>query len=185
MQTIQPVQIENAEGPILGLLETLQSKQFAFLNERGEMSNLVRTMAQSAQTLDAYQQFQRTLTNGKLTAKLREQIALAVAQANRCQYSLAQHAARASKLGMTNEEILASREGRAADLKARVCLPFVQSLVTQNGSTVADLQDAGFTDAEVVEVIAQVALNIFENYFAAVAQIELDFPRVAQLAKAA
>jgi hypothetical protein len=34
-------------------------------------------------------------------------------------------------------------------------------------------------------VIAQAALNIFENTFAAVARLELDYPRAAQLAKAA
>jgi len=186
MQTIQPVHMESADGPILGLLEILKSEQFAFFNEKGEMSNMVLTMAQSARTLDGYLQFHRMLTHGKLTSTFREQIALAVAQANHCQYSLAQHASRAAKLGMSKEEILASREGRANDLRGRVCLPFVQALVTRNGSVdVVDLRGAAFSDAEIVEVIAQVALNIFENTFAAVARLELDYPRAAQLAKAA
>lgn len=86
---------------------------------------------------------------------------------------------------MSNDEILTSREGRVSEGKTSACLPFVQGLVTQNGSNdVADLRGAGFTDAEIVETIAEVALNIFENYFAGVAKIDLDFPGVSRIAKA-
>ncbi len=37
---------------------------------------------------------------------------------------------------------------------------------------------AGLTDAEITEVIANVALNVFTNYFNLVAKTELDFPQV-------
>lgn len=39
-----------------------------------------------------------------------------------------------------------------------------------------ELREAGYGDAEIVEIVAQVALNVFENYFNTVAQTELDSP---------
>lgn len=186
MQTIQPVQVENAEGPMLRILDAVKSERAAFFNESGSLSNMVRTMAHSGRVIEGYVQFNRTLAYGKLGPKIRERIALVVAQANQCEYSLAQHAAFARKLGMSNEEILASREGRADDVKTRTALQFARGLVSRNGSRdAADLLDAGYTDAEIVEIVAHVALNAFENYFNSAVKTDLDFPLVAQQTKAA
>lgn len=186
MQTIQPIQIENAEGPMLRILEAVKSEQAAFFNEEGALSNMVQTLAQSPRAIEGYVHFNRTLAHGKLGSKFREQIALAVAQANRCEYSLSQHASLARRLGLTDAEILASREARGTDMKTRVALQFAQSLVTRSGGWEAgDLRDAGYSDAEIVEIVSQIALNVFENYFNHVAKTDLDFPRVGIAAKAA
>jgi alkylhydroperoxidase family enzyme len=42
----------------------------------------------------------------------------------------------------------------------------------------AELRAAGFTDAEVVEVIAHVALNLFTNYVNIAFDVPVDFPAV-------
>jgi alkylhydroperoxidase family enzyme len=45
-------------------------------------------------------------------------------------------------------------------------------------ATLAIARDAGLTDAEIVEVVAHVALNVFTNYLNTVAQTTIDFPEV-------
>jgi hypothetical protein len=44
--------------------------------------------------------------------------------------------------------------------------------------------DAGNSEAEIVEIIAHVGMNIFTNYFNNVAHTEVDFPRVSTMRKA-
>jgi hypothetical protein len=84
VQTIQPVQTEHATASTKRLLETVKV-------EGGAIDNMIKTMAQSQNALEGYLQFRRALVGGKLSPKIRERIALTVAQANRDEYSLAQH----------------------------------------------------------------------------------------------
>jgi AhpD family alkylhydroperoxidase len=179
MQTIQPIQLENAGDVTKRLLAMAGGKS-------GLPSNMMRSVAQSPIVLEGYLQFSRTLEAGKLDPTEREQIALAVAQANLCEYSLAYHTALARKLGLTDDHILASREGRAADRKIDAALRFAKDLVAESGDcSPADLQQTGFTDREIVEIIALVALNIFENYFNMVAKTDIDLPKVGLRLKVA
>lgn len=94
MQTIQSIPIENIDGSTRRLIENGNAEQGAISNA---ISNMVRTMARSPHVVQGYGEFRRALAGGELTAKLREQIALIVAQANHCEYSLAQHAAQAEQ----------------------------------------------------------------------------------------
>ncbi|MCU1258231.1 MAG: alkylhydroperoxidase like protein AhpD family [Bryobacterales bacterium] len=179
MPTIQPIQTENAGGPTRQLLETVNA-------ERGAMSNMVLTMAHSPRTLESYLQFNRALSGSKLEPRLREQIALTVAQTNHCDYSLAQHTSLAGRLGLTIGEILASREALTEDTKTNVVLQFAHDLVTRSEEcSIQELREVGYADSEIVEIIAQVALNVFENYLNIVAQTDLDFPKVGVKTKAA
>jgi AhpD family alkylhydroperoxidase len=140
---------------------------------------MMKSVAQSPAVLEGYLQFTRALDGGRLDRIEREQIALAVAQANLCEYSLAYHTALARKLGLTDDHILASREGRAADRRVEAALEFAKELVAENGDcSPAELQRAGLSDREIVEIIALVALNVFENYFNMVAKTEIDLPKV-------
>ncbi|HXA64966.1 MAG TPA: carboxymuconolactone decarboxylase family protein [Bryobacteraceae bacterium] len=179
MQTIQPIQLENASEATKGLVVSASA-------DSGLPSNMIKSMAQSPSVLEGYLQFSRALKGGKLDQEEREQIALAVAQTNLCEYSLAYHTARAKKLGLTNDYILESREGRAADTKVDAALRFAKDLVAENGDcSPAELQHAGFTDREIVEIVALVALNIFENYFNMVVKTDIDLPKVGLKLKVA
>jgi alkylhydroperoxidase family enzyme len=40
------------------------------------------------------------------------------------------------------------------------------------------IKEAGFSDGEIAEITAHVALNIFTNYINHVADTEVDFPKV-------
>ena len=59
-------------------------------------------------------------------------------------------------------------------------LRFAQSVALQRGEiSDADFQSlrlAGFTDALITEIISNIALNIFTNYFNCVARTDIDFP---------
>ena len=148
--------------------------------EYGFASNMITAMAQCPPALEGYLHLNCALAAGDLASKLRVQIALAVAQTNECEYSLAQHSALARQLGMGEDEILASREARG------VVLSFVRDLVRRPGNCdAADLLRAGYTDPEIVEIVGNVALNVYENYFNFAARPRLDFalPRIAASAR--
>jgi AhpD family alkylhydroperoxidase len=118
----------------------------------------------------------------RLHAKEREQIALTVAQANLCESSLTHHTAIARKVGLTDDQILASREGWAADQKVDVALRFARALVANSGDWPhKELKRAGFTDQEIVEIEAVVALNVYENYFNIAATGAVRIPRRSRL----
>jgi AhpD family alkylhydroperoxidase len=117
-----------------------------------------------------------------LDRRFREQIALAVAQANSCEYCLAAHTALGTLAGLTLDEIAQSRASRALDLRRHAGLQFAQTIVVNRGqvsdASVAAVREAGFGDAEITEIVANVVLNIFTNYINHVAQTAVDFPPV-------
>src|SRR5439155_10246755 len=83
-------------------------------------------------------------------------------------------------LGLTHHEMQLARNATAADTKAQTMLRFTQAVVLQRGEISDDdfhaLRKAGFTDEQIVEIVANIALNIFSNYFNSVAKTEVDFP---------
>jgi AhpD family alkylhydroperoxidase len=179
MQSIQSIPSDTAFGPTRRLFDNVKSEQ-------GVVSNMLRTMAQSPDVVEGYLEFRRALEGGKLAPEIRERIALAVAQANHNEYSLAQHVWQGERAGLTEREIQQSRDGAATDPKAATALKFVRSLAMRDSDcTVEDLRTAGYSDAEIVEMIAQVALNEFENYFNMVVETDLDYPRAGMLTRAA
>lgn len=148
----------------------------------GMTPNMMKTMAQSAAVLEGYLGFSGALASGVLNPRLREQIALTVGQANSCQYCLSAHSTIGKMVGLPPEEIAASRRATSSDPKIAAALRFAQELVVHKGviddSSLATVRAAGYTDAEIVEIVAHVALNIFTNYFNHVAATQVDFPKV-------
>ena len=179
MQAIQPIQMEQAGSGTRRLMEGMKSEQ-------GAVPNMLRTMANSPQVVEGYLQFVHALQAGKLAPQLRERIALAVAQANHSEYALSQHAWQAARAGLTQQEIQQSREGDVADAKLKAALRFAQALASRHPETpVTDLRDAGYTDGEILEIVALVAVNEFEALFDRVAKTEIDFPKVGWKTRAA
>ena len=178
LPTIRP---ELATGQAKQLLQGVQKKL-------GFAPNVMRTMANSPAVLQAYLNFSQALGKGTLSPKLREQIALVVAQDNQCEYCLAAHTAIGRTIGLSEEAIRDSRKGESPDTKDAAILEFASTLVVNRGwvtdAELGTLRKAGVTDAEIAEIIANVALTIFTNYFNHVAQTEIDFPEVEELAVA-
>jgi len=176
MQRLISVNPAEATGKTKQLLDGVQAKL-------GITPNLMKTLAAGPAALEAYLNFGAALGTGHLDAKFREQIALAVAQANSCEYCLSAHSTIGKMVGLKPEEIAASREAHAQDAKRDAGLQFAQSLVVQRGEVsdqaVAQVKAAGYSDGDVAEIVANVAINIFTNYFNHVARTDVDFPRVS------
>src|SRR5262249_13131493 len=151
----------------------------------GMVPNMMRALGSSPAALEAYLQLSGSLGKGLLSAKEREQISLAVSQANECDYCLAAHSTIGRMVGLTADQIRDSRLGVAVDSKTDALLKFSRKVVESRGHVddkdVEELRELGFSEGEVVEAVANVALNLFTNYFNHVAQTDVDFPKAPAL----
>ncbi len=178
MSTFTLVTPETADGPAKELLVAVKAKM-------GRVPNMTRAMARAPAVLDAYLQMSGALAKGALAAKTREQIALTVGQANRCDYCLAAHSAIGKMVGLAPDQILAARQSHADDASTAALLRFAAAVVEKRGLVNAEdqaaVRSAGFGDDAIAEVVANVALNVFTNYFNHVAGTAVDFPAAPAL----
>lgn len=128
------------------------------------------------------------LAGGKLSGKLKEQLAVAIADRNDCEYCLAAHTALGRKAGASAQEISEAQAGRSADPQTAAALQFALKIVERRAqlddADFAALRRAGFDDETIVEIIAHVALNLFTNYVNVALRVPVDFPAV-KLSKSA
>lgn len=175
MARIKAIDPSTAEGKTRKLLDGVQQ-------QLGAVPNIFRTFAQSPAVLDFYLQQSQALAKGVLDPKLREQIAMAAAGSNSCNYCASAHTAIGKSIGVDGDELAQNLSGRSGDPKTEAALTFVRRVIDVRGQ-VADedlqgIRDAGFSEAEIVEIIANVGLNLFTNYFNHIAGTEVDFPLV-------
>ncbi|HEX6005074.1 MAG TPA: carboxymuconolactone decarboxylase family protein [Burkholderiales bacterium] len=146
----------------------------------GVVPNLFRIAANSPAALEGLWHLNGALTKGRFDAKLRESIALAVAEANRCAYCLSAHQALGHGAGLSEAEVDAAREAKASDPRTRAVLELARRIVEARGDIGApalqNAKAAGLDDADIVEAVANVAVNVFTNYLNLVADTEIDFP---------
>lgn len=153
----------------------------------GSVPNMFRIIANSPQTLEGYLGLNGALGKGSLDAQTRERIALAVAEINGCQYCLAAHSYLGSNFAkLSAAEIAANRGGTSADTKAAIAVGFAAKIAKNRGKVSDhDLQavrQAGYSNAEIVEIVGHVALNTLTNYINEVLGTEIDFPAVDTIA---
>ncbi|MBX9579020.1 MAG: peroxidase-related enzyme [Gemmataceae bacterium] len=179
MSRLTQIAPESATGKAKELLDAVKGKL-------GLVPNMTRAMANAPAALNGYLQLSGSLAQGALPAKTREQIALAVAQANGCDYCLAAHTALGKMAGLTADQIRDSRRGTVVEPKADALVRFARAVVDTKGRVSgADLQtvrEAGHDDGAIAEVVAHVALNVLTNYFNHVADTDIDFPKAEPLA---
>ena len=148
----------------------------------GVVPNLTRVLANAPAALEGYLGFSGALAGGILSAKVREKIAIAVAQGNSCDYCLSAHTFIAGKLGVGEMDIVDARRAMSSMDKDDAILKLALSILVQQGqvsdTALQSARAAGLNDAEIVETTAHVALNIFTNYLNHVAQTVVDFPEV-------
>lgn len=149
----------------------------------GVTPNMFRAVANSPAALRSMWSSFVALGHGSIDAKLGEQIAVAVADRNACEYCLAAHTALGRKAGASAEEMSAAQAGQSQDPKTRAALRFALKVVDQraqvSAADVQQLRDVGFVDEQVVELLAHVALNLFTNYVNIAFAVPVDFPAVA------
>lgn len=178
MQRIQAVNGQTASDESKAILDEVRKTM-------GGVPNLISTMAQSAAVAKAYLAFNQALSGGGLCPKLREGIALAVGEENSCRYCVSAHTVLGARAGLCEAEIEAARRGTSEDPAVAAALKFVRKLVADRGnvcdSCLEEIRKHGFSDGDIAELVAHVALNTFTNYFNHVAGTEIDFPVAAEL----
>ncbi len=151
----------------------------------GRVPNLMRAMGNSPAVLEGYLGLSGALSQGTLDPQVRERIAIAIAEANGCDYCLAAHNLLGKLAGLDDDERLANRKGHSHDPKADAALAFARTLLERKGKvSAADVQairSAGFDDGQVAEIIAHVSLNVLTNTFNNAVETPVDFPAVAPL----
>ena len=175
MSRIGLVDRSNASSEQQALMDAIQS-------QLGMVPNFLKVFANSPAALRAFLGLYGIANEGSLDPQTRERIALALAQQNGCQYCVSAHTAIAHQAGLTMAEIEANRAGASQDAKAAAAVKFARALVAHMGEvTTAELlevRNAGYSDAQIVEIITHVGLNLLTNILGKASRVEIDFPAV-------
>ncbi|MPW22652.1 carboxymuconolactone decarboxylase family protein [Paraburkholderia sp. CNPSo 3157] len=152
----------------------------------GFVPNIFSVMAQSPHALAAFKGLQIPLEK-TLDAAMRDRIAIAVSEVNGCDYTVRAHSfigSQFSKLDVA--EIQMNRYGKSGDLKIEAAVHFAKKVAETRGkvkgSDLQQVRDAGWTDAQVIEIIARVAQFLYINFLNNVFQTEIDFPALETIA---
>ncbi|MEP3225619.1 MAG: carboxymuconolactone decarboxylase family protein [Parasphingorhabdus sp.] len=175
MQRIKQIDPVTTSNEAVELLNEVKSNM-------GMVPNIIATMANSTTLLKGYLGLSGTLGNGLLGNQLTEQIALAVAGANQCDYCASAHSALGSMAGIEDNELADNLRGNSSDPKTKLVLDFVNDIVKAKGrvsdTSLVLMHSNGFSNEEILEIFGHVMLNIFTNYFNHLVGTEIDFPVV-------
>lgn len=148
----------------------------------GSTPNFFTVIANAPAAFEAYLGFNKALSDGKLDAKLREQLAVTIAGFNGCDYCASAHTYLGNKAGVDATELQANLAGHSMDKKTQAALSFAVQLMESRGhasnEALQAMKSTGYTDEEIIEILAHVALNTFSNYFNQTVQTNIDFPVV-------
>lgn len=165
-------------------LEASKPLLAAVKQQLGVVPNLMKLVGHSPAALEGYLSLNGALNKGKLDGALRERIALAVAEYNGCDYCLSAHTYLGLNVAKLSEaDIAAARDHQNSDPKIAAALRFAFRVASERGrvsdADLANLRQVGFDEAEIIEIVLVVALNVLTNYVNNVAQTDIDFPKVS------
>jgi uncharacterized peroxidase-related enzyme len=172
-----PATIEAAPAASQPLLNAVKA-------QLGLVPNLFRLVATSPAALEGYLALSGALGKGELPAATRERIALAVAEVNGCDYCLSAHTYLARNVAKLDDaEITANRKGASNNIKADAAVRFAVKVTTLRGHVTNEdfqaVKSAGYTDAQIIEIVQHVALNTWTNYINSVGLTDIDFPVIS------
>ena len=175
-QRFKAVDSATAKGEAKDLLKAVEAKY-------GAVPNSFKVMANSPQTLGGFRGLSDTLGGGHLSVETRSQIAIAVSELNKCPYCLSAFTALGKAGGISDSALEACRMAGSDDPKIDAALKFAKAILENRGSVSEDdfikVRAAGYSDADILEIVANVTLYIFANYINLVSKTEIDFPLVA------
>ncbi|MGW5250833.1 carboxymuconolactone decarboxylase family protein [Streptomyces sp. NPDC004129] len=159
-----------------GTLDTIGA-QFGFV------PNMFATLASNPTVLDVVMTLQGSLSR-VLDAKTRHTIALAVSQANGCDYCLAVHTYASSKFGaMSRDDIDLARAGSSVDPKRAAVARFAQQVVNSRGQVsdadLAAVRGAGYSDPQILAIVTVAVQVLLTNFLNNVNQTDVDIPAVS------
>ena len=172
IETLNPA---TTTGKSKELFDAVQSKL-------GFIPNLIKVFGNSPATLQGYLSLGEITSSGNFSKKFREQLALAIAEENSCNYCLSAHTAIGKLNGLSEEQTEQSRQGLATNEKEQTALQFAQAVTRNRGQVSSELiqavKNAGYTDGDILEIVLNVVSNTLTNYVNHIAETEVDFPSV-------
>ena len=170
MARIATVNLDQASPTTRAQLDAVKAKL-------GMVPNMFATLARSPAVLTGYLQISEALSKGDLTARDRETIALSIGQANSCGYCLSAHTLLGKGAGLTPDDIQAARAGKGSAV-AELAQRILATRGQLSDDELATARAAGLSDAQILEVLAGVALNVLTNFTNNLVRTEIDFPEV-------
>jgi alkylhydroperoxidase family enzyme len=144
----------------------------------GQLSNFIGAMAGSPAALRAYARFRSELRHGTLPLKTQQRVALAVAEHQRSDYALSTLSRTAREAGLGLDEIALAREFDSRDEREAVLLRYVKALLDDDAAPPLHLheeaREADWTDEQILEVVAHVALSTFTSLVTRAGNMPLD-----------
>lgn len=178
MQRVQSIQPEQAQGRTRELLATVET---AF----GVVPNAAKVMANSPAVLDSFLALSTAMGRATIGGKLHYQIKLAASEANACSYCSSLLCAIGPTAGLTAADLVEGRSAMAQDVRTDAALKFAKAILETKGKVGDDhlraVRQAGFGDAEIVEIVASVVVGCFTNFLNNVAATALDIPEAGPL----
>jgi uncharacterized peroxidase-related enzyme len=155
----------------------------AVKKQLGVVPNLMKLVGNSPAALEGYLNLNNALGKGMINPQTRERIALVIAEINGCSYCLSAHTYLGKNVAKLDDaEIAANRSGNSSDPKAAAAVNFAARVAIARGhisdADLSAVKAAGYSNAEIVEIVLHVALNTLTNYVNEVAQTEIDFPKI-------
>jgi uncharacterized peroxidase-related enzyme len=151
----------------------------------GFVPNMFKTLASNPAVLDVVMTLQAK-SSRVLDAKTRHTIALAVSEANGCDYCLAIHTFGSSQLGgMSSEDIDLARAGSSVDPKRAAAARFAQRVVQSRGQVsdadLAAVRSAGYADPEILAIVTLAVQFLLTNFINNVNQTDVDIPAASSI----
>jgi uncharacterized peroxidase-related enzyme len=177
MTNFAPVEPEAATGKAADLLAQVQKSL-------GLTPNMTKVMANSPALLQGYLALSGAVSNGVLTPAVRQRLAIATAELNGCEYCLSAHTYIGANIAKVDaDELDRARRGESKDAHVAALLQLSNAIADNAGDVdevdIKTALEAGVTEEEIGEVVANVALNVLTNYFNVLAHVDNDWPVVA------
>ena len=123
------------------------------------------------------------LAQGTLSKQDQETIKLVVSTVAGCDYCVAAHSVLGKMTGLKADVLAQLRSGGATgEAKRDALASFVRTLTKTSGTITKDefvaIKDAGYTDAQLVDISLAIAITVFTNMFNRINDTDVDFPAV-------
>ena len=175
LHSIEP---EEASGRTAAVYGQLKSKM-------GVVLNLFKGLANSPQALEAYLTLDQLISDGSLTPAEQQLARMVASVHNECTYCVSAHTLGMKGAGFGDEQILDARRGKADDPKLQALITFTQEVMATKGfvsdDDLAAVRAAGYTDANIADVMVVIAQKTLSNLFNHVHDTELDLPAAPHL----
>ena len=157
----------------------------AIKSKFGMVPNLFKGLANSSIALGAFLKLDEMISKSSFTPVEQDIVKLVASQYNGCNYWLAAHTGSLSGQGLTSENIIEFRKGKAKDAKYAALINFTFKVLDTKGhisdGEIQAFKDAGYSDAHAAEVTVIIAQKTLSNLFNHINDTDLDLPAAPEI----